>query len=70
MQKYSWKTTLGGLIALVTGILMLLKIINKIYLGEPLGADELAVAISAVSAGFVGIKARDNNVSSEEAGIK
>ncbi|HEY8562813.1 MAG TPA: hypothetical protein VIL74_20715 [Pyrinomonadaceae bacterium] len=70
MEKLSWKTTLGGIAALLTGIGMLGKVINDFLLGEPVSFEQVTIAISAIGAGVAGIAARDNNVSSEDVGVR
>jgi hypothetical protein len=59
----SWKTTVGGLIALVGGALLVVP-------DDAPGAKWLkpwATFLSAIGAGLIGL---DNNVSSEQAGAK
>jgi hypothetical protein len=62
----SWKTTVGGLIALVGGALLVVP-------DDAPGAKWLkpwATFLSAIGAGLIGLFGRDNNVSSEQAGAK
>lgn len=56
----SWKTTLGGILAAVGLGLRHAPIAN---------AGDWADCITAVGVGLIGLSARDNNVSSERAGI-
>lgn len=61
----SWKTTLGGIIALIGGALLLVPD------GAP-GANWLkpwAAFISSIGAGVVGLFGRDNNRTSEDVGV-
>lgn len=64
LKKKSWKTTIGGL-ALAIG-----QGLNA--QGESLGtwASPLGQILSILGALFLGFNARDNKVSSEDAGIK
>lgn len=62
----SWKTTLGGVAAILAGLGLIAKMVSD---GD-YNAEKLMAAVAAVGAGFTGIFARDNNVSSEEAGVK
>lgn len=60
MKKNSWKTTLTGIIAIAS-------VIAAIYFPEH---AEAITKISGVLVGLGLISARDNNVSSEQAGAK
>ncbi len=62
----SWKTTLGGVAAILGGLGLVAKMISD---GD-YGSDKIMSAVAAIGAGFTGIFARDNNVTSEDAGIK
>lgn len=70
MERFSWKTTAGGIGALLIGLGMLGNVVKNFLAGEPVSMEQLAIALAAISAGFAGIFARDNNVTSEEAGAK
>lgn len=60
----SWKTTLAGIAAILTGAGMLFTgIIGK-------SGEEVMTGISSIIAGVGLLTARDNDISSEEAGIK
>ena len=67
-MKKSWKTTLAGVLAIVgAGISM---IANPLLDGNPDTVPQFAEFFSIAAAGLVGLFARDNNVSSEDAGAK
>ena len=59
-MKKSWKTTLGGVLASVGA---LLSAGDGIY-------KNIGVGLATVGSLLLGIAARDNSVSSEDAGIK
>ena len=67
---YSWKTTATGIGGLLVGLGMFGKVLNDFLLGETVQMEQLAIALAAISAGLSGIFARDNDVTSEEAGAK
>ena len=60
----SWKTTLGGVGALLTAAGM---IVHNLQVGN---WDNYKEIIGLVTAGWIGLHARDNNVTSEQAGAK
>lgn len=60
----SWKTTVTGVLAIVTAII---SVATALIAGH---APDYPAAISAVMAGIGLISARDNNVTSEQAGAK
>jgi hypothetical protein len=67
VKKGSWKTTLSGL---GPGVAVLLMQLSYLIDGNPatvVDFSEVAVAIGVI---FVGLSARDNSVSSEQAGAK
>lgn len=64
----SWKTSLSGIAALLVSIGAVGKIIADFVSGEPVSFEQLSFAAIAVSVAFTGLFARDNNVTSEEAG--
>jgi hypothetical protein len=60
----SWKTTVAGVGAILAGLAMAAKAVSA---GDYSHAPEI---IAAIMAGFAGVFARDNNVTSERAGAK
>lgn len=65
MITASWKTTVGGIISLIGGAVLLVP-------DDAPGAKDIkpwAPAMAAIGAGLIGLAARDNNVSSEQAGV-
>lgn len=70
MKKFSWKTTVGGVAALLSGLGMLGKVLNDFMTGQPVNIEQVALALSAIGAGIAGISARDNTVTSEDVGAK
>ena len=58
----SWKTTLGGCIVAVGGVLQLVE--------EPAWVKAAGASLIAFGGLFTGLNARDNKVSSESAGAK
>lgn len=67
-MKKSWKTTLAGILAIVgAGITM---IANPILDGNPDTVPQIAEFFSIAAAGLVGLFARDNDVTSREAGAE
>lgn len=66
----SYRTTIGGVGAILCGLGALGKCINDFLDTGSLNFDEIAFALGLVSAGWVGLTARDNKVSSEKAGAK
>jgi hypothetical protein len=63
----SWKTTLTGIAAILTAVGAAL---TAIFDNNPNTTIDVAVTASAVMAGIGLIFARDNNVTSEDAGAK
>jgi predicted Zn-dependent protease len=63
-MKSSWKTSLAGVASILTGLLAL---VHSGQNGTITTAD-ITTALTAITAGVGLIFARDNNVSSEEAG--
>ena len=61
-RKKSWLTTLFGIIAAAAGILATTTKDAK--------TKDIATQVGLVSAGLVGVNARDNRVSSEDVGAK
>jgi hypothetical protein len=66
----SYRTTIGGVGAILCGLGALGKCIKDFLDNGTLNVDEIGVALGLVSAGWVGLTARDNKVSSEQAGAK
>jgi len=64
-MKTSWKTTAGGVLALLGAAMQLMP---DDLVGQAL--KPWAGFVSALGAGIVGLSARDNGVSSEDAGVK
>lgn len=67
MKRKSWKTTLAGVGGICAGIAAL---ISSLTGGDQIDWNAASVALGLVSAGITGLFARDNNVSSEDAGAK
>jgi Skp family chaperone for outer membrane proteins len=65
-MKASWKTTALGIIAIISAVLAAIK--SAMTAG--IGSVNVGELVAAVSAGWGLIHARDNNVSSEQAGAK
>jgi hypothetical protein len=63
----SWKTTVAGVL---TALLPVLNAVSAFLDNDPLTIPDWGLAIAAVTAGLGLIFARDNGVSSEEAGAK
>ena len=63
----SWKTTVAGVL---TAIIPVLNAVQAFIDGDPATVPDWGLAIAAVTAGLGLFFARDNNVSSEEAGAK
>lgn len=70
MYKYSWKTTLGGIVAILGGLGMVGKILNELITYGNVSFEQISLAVSAIGGGIGMLFARDNNVTSEEAGAK
>lgn len=64
-MKKSWKTTVGGVGAILAAVGAALQ---QLFDNNPATNPDWSVVASAVMIGFGLIFARDNNVSSEEAG--
>lgn len=69
-KKRSIKTTLGGVGAILAGLGILGKCINDMLESGSLNLEEAGVGLGLISSGVVGLAARDNGVSSEDAGAK
>ncbi len=66
----SWKTSLSGIAALLVSIGALGKIIMDFVNGEPVSMEQIGFAVVAISVAFTGLFARDNDVTSSEAGAE
>ena len=66
-MKKSWKTTSAGIAGIVIAIA---SCVQAQFDGDPLTVPNYEVALAAVITGLGLIFARDNNVSSEAAGVK
>ena len=60
----SWKTTVGGVGMILSGLAIFAEMLKS----GNFDGDKVSVAIAAIIGGFGLVFARDNNVSSEEAG--
>jgi len=65
--KKSWKTSAAGIAAIVISIA---SIAQAQFDADPLTVPNYEIAIAAIMSGLVGLFARDNDVSSEQAGVK
>jgi hypothetical protein len=63
----SWKTTVTGVAAILTAVGAAL---TALFDNDPNTTLDVTVTASAIMAGIGLIFARDNNVSSEDAGVK
>ncbi len=63
----SWKTTVAGVL---TALLPVLNAVLAFLDNDPATVPDWGLAVAAITAGLGLIFARDNNVSSEEAGAK
>ncbi len=66
-MKKSWKTTAAGLI---TMIIAALPAVDSMANGKQLTENEKLIIGGLIAAGVQGFFARDNNVTSEDAGAK
>ena len=66
-MKKSWKTTAAGVGAILTA---LGAILTAYFDGDPATTPDYAALVAAMIAGIGLLAARDNNVSSEDAGAK
>jgi hypothetical protein len=66
-MKKSWKTTAMGIGAILTAVG---SAMTAAFDADPATVPDITVLVSAVMAGLGLIMARDNNVTSEQAGAK
>jgi hypothetical protein len=66
----SWKTTIMGIVAVLSGLGMFGKIISDFAAGRPVGFEEVSIAVATIGTGLGLIAARDNDVTSEDAGAE
>lgn len=66
-MKKSWKTTACGIGAILTA---LGSILTAYFDGDPTTVPDYAALVAALIAGIGLLAARDNNVSSEDAGAR
>lgn len=66
-MKKSWKTTAGGIGAILAAVG---GAVNLLFDGNPATNPDWTTVIASVTAGFGLIFARDNAVTSEDAGAK
>lgn len=64
------KTSISGIIAILGGLGAIGNIISKFTNGEPVNYEEISLAVGAIVTGIGLLLARDNNVSSEAAGVR
>ena len=64
-MKKSWKTTAAGIAAIVIAVASL---VQAQFDGDPSTVPNYEIAIAAIMSGLVGLFARDNDVTSEQAG--
>lgn len=67
MFKKSWKTTLAGVLTLLT---ILSAEGKKVIDDDPTTTADFSVIVAACGAFFIGLYGRDATVSSEQQGIK
>jgi len=63
----SWKTTVGGIGGILAALATVLAWVSKGYVPS---MEEAALVFAAFSNGISGFFARDDNVTSEQAGLK
>ena len=66
----SWKTAGGGIVAACCFVFIALKVWNSYLTGVPVDIDLLVTGLVSLATTVVGIFGRDNNVTSEDVGIK
>ncbi len=67
MKKQSWKTSLSGIFA---GLAILLAQAITLTDSDPLTNPEYTQIVAAIGLIVMGLNARDNDVTSEQAGAK
>lgn len=70
MKKSSWKTTLGGIAGLLVALGALGSIGVSFVNGDSVSFAQLMIVVSGISGAITGLSARDNNVTSEDAGAR
>ena len=70
MKNSSWKTTLGGIGGLLVAIGALGSIAVSYANGEPISIMQAMAALGGISTAITGLSARDNDVTSEDAGAR
>lgn len=70
MKKTSWKTTLGGAGGLVVAFIALVSMFNGFMNGDAVTLPQVMAVIGGFSTALAGISARDNDVTSEDAGAR
>lgn len=70
MKRSSWKTTLGGVGGLVVALIALLTVVSGFLNGEPITLTQAIAVIGGISTAVTGFSARDNNVTSRDAGAE
>jgi hypothetical protein len=63
----SWQTTVAGVTAILAIVVGVVKVLTD---GDPATNPDWNAVVAGLSAGVVGLCARDNKVSSEQAGVK
>jgi hypothetical protein len=63
----SWKTTVGGIVLAVS---LISGELHKLFDDDPKTEPSVIVIIGALGGAGIGVFARDNNVSSKQAGVK
>jgi hypothetical protein len=63
----SWRTTVTGIITIVAAVLTAAKLLID---GDPMTNPDWTMTLAAIAAGWGLIHARDNKVTSEQAGAK
>lgn len=63
----SWKTTVTGIATILTAVS---GVLIALFDGNPLTNPDWTATVAAITAGIGLITARDNNVTSEQAGAK
>lgn len=63
----NWKTTAGGIAALLGGLALLLKMLSG---EEAFNTDQLAIALGMIGTGIAGLMARDADKSSQDNNIR